>query len=351
MPVAIPGTSTGARRGGVMGSYYTNGLVACTKRARAAGLAAKDCNRTNCNLDQSQRSVVARVSQLWLLRVAWVSLPLTAGPAASASVASWTSASRIAAEVLLWLAWAIGLLATWAPRPLMLTALRTIAPALFLLAIAAAADGGPSTAATIGALVATAVVAALSSAHDIAIASANAAAYGDELRYPLRVPPGLFLGPLPLARVLVVAGISVPTLLFTEGRVVLGALCTVLGALLVLVLGRALHGLSRRWVVLVPAGLVVVDPLTLSDPVLFLRERIVALAALAPGRAPEGVTDLRLGAALGSLVLRFDEPAEIGRVARARRGVEMVQTMGICVAAVRRDEVLRHASERRIRVS
>ena len=295
--------------------------------------------------------VVGRVSQLWLLRVAWVSLPLTAGPAASASVASWASASRIAAEVLLWLAWAIGLLATWAPRPLMLTALRTIAPTLFPLAIAAAVNGTPSTAATAGALVATAVAAVLASTHDIAIASANAAAYGDELRYPLRIPPALFLGPLPFARALLVTGISAPVLLLTEGRVAMGALSAVAGTAVVLFLGRAVHGLSRRWVVLVPAGLVVVDPLTLSDPVLFLRERIVALSPLPPGRAPEGATDLRLGAALGSIVLRFDEPAEIGRVTRARGAVEMEQTTAICVAVTRRDELMRHAATRRIRVA
>ena len=315
-----------------------------------SGRAAEDCCTNRERIDLQDGVVVARVSQLWLLRVAWLSLPLTAGPAASASVASWTSASRIAAEVLLWLAWAVGLLATLAPRPLMLTALRTIAPTFFVLAIAAAVDGRPSTGAAVGAVVATAIAALLGSTHDVAIASANAAAYGDELRYPLRVPPALFLGPLPLARALVAAGLSAPVLLFTEARVVLGALTTVVGAMLVLVLGRALHGLSRRWVVLVPAGLVVVDPLTLSDPVLFLRERIVALTPLPPGRAPDDATDLRLGAALGSLVLRFDEPAEIGRLTRARRGVEMVQTAGICVAAVRRDELLRRASERRLRV-
>ena len=32
MPVATPGTSSGARRVGVMGSYYTDGLVTCSKR-------------------------------------------------------------------------------------------------------------------------------------------------------------------------------------------------------------------------------------------------------------------------------------------------------------------------------
>ena len=37
-------------------------------------------------------------------------------------------------------------------------------------------------------------------------------------------------------------------------------------------IARLVHQLSRRWVVLVPAGLVVADPLTLTDPVLFVRK-------------------------------------------------------------------------------
>jgi hypothetical protein len=61
-----------------------------------------------------------------LLRVAWITLPLTAGPAAAASMSSWSDGPRIAGAVLLWVAWAGGLLATLAPRPLMLTALRVM---------------------------------------------------------------------------------------------------------------------------------------------------------------------------------------------------------------------------------
>jgi hypothetical protein len=279
-----------------------------------------------------------------------VTLPLTAGPAASAALNNWDDAPRAAGATLLWLAWAAGLLATLAPRPLTLTVLRVIAPAFLVLAIAAVLDGGPSTDAAIAVVVGTALCSVLASGHDIAIAAANSIAYGDEQRYPLRVPPALFLGPLPLARVLVAAGVAVPVLLLADGQIVLGLACVAIGAALVYLLGRALHGLSRRWAVLVPAGFVVVDPLTLADPVLFLRERVRSMAPLDTTAAPDHLLDLRLGASAGSVAVQFDEDAELVRAGRGRRGGVTVQTDGICVAVVRRDEMLAAAGARRLPV-
>jgi hypothetical protein len=295
--------------------------------------------------------ILTRPIPLWLLRIAWVTLPLTAGPAASAALRDWSDGPRVVAEVVLWLTWAAGLLATIAPRPVGLTALRTIAPAFFVLAVVAALSGEPSTPATVSALIATAIAAVLASGHDIALAAVNAIAYGDEQRVPLRVPPALFLAPLPLARAVVVVGVVAGPLLLADGRIVLGLVALAIGLPLAAVLGRALHGLSRRWAVLVPAGFVVVDPMTLADPVLFLRERITSLKAADVARPDvENVLDLRLGATLGTVSLSFDEAAELFRAGRGRRPTATVKTSHVLIAVVRREEVLRSAAARRIRV-
>jgi hypothetical protein len=285
-----------------------------------------------------------------LLRVAWITLPVTAGPAASASLDSWSDGPRVAGAVLLWAAWAGGLLATLAPRPITLTALRVIAPAFVIAALLTAIDGEGSTLAIVGAIVATVVCAVLASGHDIASAAANSIAYGDEQRYPLRVPPALFLGPLPGARLLVMAGVVAPVLLLADGQIVLGAIALVVGAALVYVLSRSLESLSRRWAVLVPAGFVVVDPLSLADPTLFLREHVRHVAPEPPTAAPEGVLDLRLGAGAGSVSVRFDEAVDLTRAARGRHGGATVNTAEIMVAVARRDEMLRKAAERRLPV-
>ena len=320
-----------------MGSYYTDTEDARRKRASVHAM------RNGVTLTRS--------IPLWLLRIAWITLPLTAGPAASAALSDWSDAPRVVAEVLLWLAWGAGLLATLAPRPQALTALRAIGPAFLVFAIAAAFDGRASTTETVAALIATTLTAALASGHDIAIAAVNALSYGDEQRVPLRVPPALFLAPLPLARALVVCSVIAAPLLLADGRIVLGLVALAVGVPLVVVLVRALHRLSRRFAVLVPAGFVVVDPMTLTDPVLFVREHITGIQAIDTDAASRPrVLDLRLGATMGSVALSFNEPAEIVRVGRARKPAETVRTDGILIAVVRRGEMLRLAAKRRIRV-
>jgi hypothetical protein len=198
--------------------------------------------------------------------------------------------------------------------------------------------------------VATLVCAVLASGHDIASAAANATSYGDEQRYPLRVPPALFLGPLPGARLVVMAGVVAPVLLLADAQIVLGIVTLVVAAVLVYVLSRSLDSLSRRWAVLVPAGFVVVDPLSLADPTLFLREHIRHVAPERPAAAPDAVLDLRLGAGAGSVSVRFDDEIELTRSARGRHGGTTVTTIEIMVAVARREEMLLKAAERRLPV-
>ena len=140
---------------------------------------------------------------------------------------------------------------------------------------------------------------------------ANGSSYGDERRLPLRAPTPLLLGPIPLTWLATVAGPVAAPLLLAAEQWVAGAIVVVVGGPLAYVGGRALHGLARRWVVFVPAGLVLHDLQALAEPVLFPRGRSPASARA----VDDGVDalDLTLGA-LG-LPLQLD-------LARARhRGV------------------------------
>ena len=289
---------------------------------------------------------------IWLLRVAWVTLPLTAGPAAANALDSWSTGPQLVAAVLLWGAWACVLLGVLAPRPPGLTALRVVAPVFFALAVVAAVAADASTVAAVGAILATGITAVLAVTPTIAIAAANGIAYGDERRFPLKTPPVLLLGPLPLAPLLVGAGVATGPLLIAADQPVFGAITTVIGLPLAALMARALHGLSRRWVVLVPAGLVLVDPLTLPDPVLFLRERIVSLRAVDPrAPAPNGTVDLRLGGLADSLGMTLDREAEFLFTRRGVRGAVPAKGTEVRFAAVRSGELLATAAERRIRVA
>src|SRR3954453_10586512 len=97
---------------------------------------------------------------LWLVRLAWASLPITAGPAAGGALAGWSTPPRTLAEVLLWATWATALVALLAPHPTGLTALRVVAPTFAVLAAVVATTGSADAARAAVALVA-AVVAAL----------------------------------------------------------------------------------------------------------------------------------------------------------------------------------------------
>jgi hypothetical protein len=281
-----------------------------------------------------------------------VTLPITAGTAATDALDSWADAPRVVAIVLLWLAWGVGVVALLAPRPIGLTALRTIAPTFVVLAVVAALTGaaGDDLAAW-GAVVATFITAIFVSDSEIAVAAANGIAYGDEERFPLRTPPALFLAPLPLARAALVAGVSAGPLLLADGQVVAGVAALLVGAPIVVVAARAVHGLSRRWVILVPAGVVVLDPLTLADPTLFVRRHVRALRAV-DGGAPvgEGGLDLRLGATLSSVELVLDGDTDLVRSSRGRKGGRTVVATALLVAVVRRDDLLTTAASRRVRV-
>jgi hypothetical protein len=205
--------------------------------------------------------------------------------------------------------------------------------------------------AAVAAVIATLAASVLAARPALAFAAANAVSYGDESRYPLHVPPALFLAPLPLARLALGAAVTAGPLLLADERWVLGTLALVVGVPLAVATSRVLHGLSERFVVLVPAGFVVVDPYTLSDPVLCVRERIVSLRAAGPAPTPRPeLVDLRLGASIGTVAVTIDAPAELFRTGRTRRSTVTTRADELWIAPLRRRALLLEAAQRRIPV-
>ena len=87
-------------------------------------------------------------------------------------------------------------------------------------------------------------------------------------------PEAILLG----GAVLLLAGATGPLLLAAR-QWVAGGVLTVAGVVVVVVLARALHQLARRWLVFVPAGVVLHDPLGLVEPVLLIRAHVRSFAA------------------------------------------------------------------------
>lgn len=275
----------------------------------------------------------------WLLRATWLAVPFTAGAALADAVGDRSRAVQWVASVLLWSGWAVGVLALLLPRPVGLTALRVLAPA----SVAAAVWAGSPLAAVVPAM-----ATAVAFAPETGAWLVNGAAYGYERRYLLRAPTPVLLGPVVLAWGGVVAGITGGPLLLAARQWGAGAAAVAVGPPVVVVLARALHSLAERWVVLVPAGLVLKDHLALLDPVLFRRQDVEVVR---PAPADTDAVDLTAAAPGLALEVSLREPYDVVRVepGRRRRG-QPGKLRRFLVTPTRPGALLADARDRRIRV-
>jgi hypothetical protein len=270
----------------------------------------------------------------WVVRSAWASLPLAAGPTLADRLNDWDTATRTMASALLWVGWALVAVGTCVALPACL-ALTRVGVASGLVVAGAARSPG----------VAAALIAAAAAARpEVAEWFVNGPAYPNERRFPLRVPGALILGPLWLAAAVAVAGPAAGLLLLADGNWALGVPVTAIGTGVAVIGARALGGLTRRWVVFVPAGLVVHDPIALTDPVLFERSVIESLRAAPADTDSLDLTQGALGLAL-ELVLREKVPIVL---AKGRRGAESGASARLLITPTRPGRVLAEAAERRI---
>lgn len=281
----------------------------------------------------------------WPARLTWVALPLLLGASLGEALDERSLAVARTVAGLAWATWAGVLVAVLLPTTVSLTALRIATPAAMALAAWGAAAGDAEAADAVAvAGAAVAIVAAFSPLTGDAFVDGSA--YGHERRFALRVPPTLVVGPIPLAWVGAVAGPAAGALLLAARQWLAGALVLAVGVPIAAVCIRALHGLARRWVVLVPAGLVLHDPHGLSEAVLFPRATITSLG---PARAGDPVDrrDLTQGALGLALELVLDEPVAIAPRRRGRR-VEVEEVRRLTLTPSRPGALLAEAATRRV---
>jgi len=274
---------------------------------------------------------------LWCARAAWALLPVTTGTLVADAIGGWDTGPARLAAVAAWAAWAAGLLACLAPRPWGTTLLRVVAPVVVVVSCVAIPSAGFA-AAAVGASGAI-VAAALALSGPVNAAAANARAYGDEIRFPIRIPTPLFAGPVPLAVAVTAAGVAAGPYALASGAIVAGVVGTVVGLPAAFVAVRALHALAERWLVVVPAGVTVVDPLTLVDPVLMQRNAISEVGPAATRDLGPAGLDLRLGSVAGGVRIVLCREVLFGR-RRGRVDAELVAPASVAVAVVGRRRFL-----------
>jgi hypothetical protein len=233
----------------------------------------------------------------------WVALPFTLGPALESALRPYSDPVRLAAEAMAWAAWTVVLVGTLVPMPVGLTVLRMAAPAVAVVAVGAALTDRPSGAAAALAVAWSLIVLVVAMSTETGVLYVNGPAYPNERRYPLRIPGPLLFGPVELAWALTIWPFVIGVLLVAAKAWVAGGLVLGAGLPLSYVLGSAIHRLALRWVVFVPAGVVLADPLSLGEPVLFVRELVETLRPAAADSDSLDLTQRAFGLALELVLL------------------------------------------------
>lgn len=288
----------------------------------------------------------------WAFAAVWLVLPLLAGPALSTSLDPRSPAFRTGASLGLWLVWAATLGAALVPRTVTLTAIRIVAPAAVAATVwAALASPDPGTSDLV-AVLAAAVAAAVALAPATGDVFANGSSYGHERRFPLRAPGALLLGPIEIGWLVAVAGAVTGPLLLLSRHWIAGAVVIAIGWPAAFVAVRTLHGLSRRWLVFTPAGVVVHDPMVVLEAMLVLRRH---LAYLGPAPAATTARDLTVGAPGLAIEIDLTEaipitPRPVRRPGRAAPPIESELVNAVLVTPSRPGAVMVEAAERRLPV-
>jgi hypothetical protein len=255
----------------------------------------------------------------WVARVAWVLVAVLGGRAVESAVDGRSDPVRWTVVIGAWTVWGLAAAALVIPSVRSLTAARLLTPLGLVVVVAAGLGGAP--AADLALLGVPAVVAgAATFTADLGRSFVQSSAYGDEVRLPLRAPVAAGSAAV-LTWVVWAAASTAGPLLIAAGAWLPGVPTTLVALAGIVFVGPRWHRLSRRWLVLVPAGLVLHDPVVLADT-LMLRTPQIASLRLAP--ADTGAADLT-GPASGyaveigttetvSALLAFGPDAPDGRV-------------------------------------
>ena len=294
-----------------------------------------------------------RVNATWAFRALWVVLPVAAGPALAAGLDDRSSAVQLTAAAALWLGWAAVLVASLVPSTVSLTVARVVAPAAgvataWAVVVAADADLGEVAGTDVIGLVVTAAAAVVAMAPSVGGAFVDGSSYGPERRFALRVPAPVLLGPLELTWMVLMAGVATGPLLLAAEQWLTGAAALVVGLPLAFWAVRSFHTLSRRWLVLVPGGMVIHDPLTVTESVLMPRTMV---AHLGPAPADTDAYDLTQRAAGLALQVDLTEPLPVSLYRPRARKLETATVERLLFTPSRPAHVLDAAEEHRLPVA
>ncbi len=219
--------------------------------------------------------LIAALTGTWGPRVIWLAVGIVGAWSIGDALDGRSAALRTTVAIGAWLLWGIGVVALVVPSTLGLTVLRMLSALTCGIAGVSWIGGASPTSGAIF-LACSVLSALLIGGADFGQRCAQASAYGDEHRFMLR-PPAAFIPPVALVGLVWIAVVLAAPLLLASGRWALGSIAAVAAALLTWLLVPRFNALSGRWLVFVPAGLVLHDLVVLGETLMIPQADIEAI--------------------------------------------------------------------------
>ncbi|MCU1504705.1 MAG: hypothetical protein JWM12_4059 [Ilumatobacteraceae bacterium] len=289
----------------------------------------------------SSRAVV------WLSRALWLLVGVTGWFAIGHALDGRAGVAAVVVQVATFAVFGIALVGLVVPSSVSITVARMAAP-LAVVAAVVALVAGAGAARGVAFLAVAAVNTLVIGGGEVGEAFAQASAYGDEDRYPLR-PPIAYLVPVVVSWTLWAAALTAGVLLLASQRWPLGVVLTGIAAAAARPLATRCHRLSRRWLVVVPAGVVIHDHLVLAETLLVQRNQLARLGlALADTQA----ADLTGPAAGHAIDIGVDESVKVAFAATRSDAVgRAIHARSFLVAPTRPGRALAAAKARNLPVT
>ena len=272
-----------------------------------------------------------------LLRVSVGCLPFI-GAGVGELLDDRSASVQITGTTVAWVVWGAVVLASFISHPITLTVLRIGTPVVAGFIVFVAVTQGSSGSQIIGAAVGVAIL-LLSFSAEIGGIYVQASAYGDEKRFALR-PPVVLIAPVLLS--VLIADLSIlglPMLVAAKNWAV--AIIALIGFFIsVKYLLPRIHLLSRRWLVFVPAGIVVHDEIVLSINLMIRKQDLLQMQLARDNSAAADLSALTWGV---PLELSFNKPLDVSLTAigaKHLKAVSAIHAQSVLIAASRPGSVL-----------
>ena len=259
---------------------------------------------------------------------AWVALALSSPWQTIAD-----DASRSVAWVVLtwgWFLWTGVGASLLVPSPISLTIMRTVVPLSVVVSVVASQPLA----------VFCSVVALIVCMSPVFVdAMVQGGAYGDETRFALRTPLP-YVVPAVVAWLLYTAALIGGSLFLAARQYIFGAVLVAIGIILSRTIPRRLHRLARRWLVLVPVGIVVHDHLVLHETIMAHSGKILSVTRTSDVGEAADLTGGVVGDRITIALTEADKVVLSAITAKALGTTEALHVKMFCIAPRRLNAAL-----------